>query len=61
MSGGRPPTNTLRENLSPPSEPCECGEDLEGELKGCAPNPPSTKWPGSSSKTVLAWSSNPGK
>lgn len=34
MSGGNPPTNTLRENLSPPSLPCECGDDRAGDPMG---------------------------
>lgn len=61
MSGGRPPTNTFLENLSPPSEPCEWGEDLEGELNGWVPRVLSTRWLGSSRRTGPAWSSNPEK
>lgn len=34
MSGGRPPTNTLREYRSWLSEPTECGEERAGELSG---------------------------
>ena len=55
MSGGRPPTNTLRENLSVTSEPCEFGDDLAGEPIGMVA--PSTKPPASS----VMWSSNPWK
>ena len=50
MSGGRPPTNTLREKRSPVSEACERGEEREGEVRGRpadrwrrgSPNPPSS-------------------
>lgn len=31
ISGGRPPTNTLREKRSVTSEPCEWGDDRAGE------------------------------
>lgn len=31
MSGGKPPTNTLREKRSFTSDPCECGDDLAGD------------------------------
>ncbi|MPD06068.1 hypothetical protein E2C01_101849 [Portunus trituberculatus] len=49
MSGGRPPTNTLRENLSPFSEPWERGEEREGDGSGTGAPSPSTRWPSSSS------------
>lgn len=42
MSGGRPPTNTLREKRSFTSELCDCGDDRAGELIGKlrpSPNP----------------------
>ena len=34
MSGGRPPTKTLREYRSWLSEPTECGDERAGELSG---------------------------
>lgn len=63
ISGGRPPTNTFRENLSPVSEPWLWGEDRDGELSGgggAAITCPSTRCDVGSSNRA-AWSSNPGK
>lgn len=34
ISGGNPPTKTLREKRSLTSEPCECGDERVGELIG---------------------------
>lgn len=31
ISGGSPPTKTLRENLSPLSDPCEFGDERLGD------------------------------
>lgn len=36
MSGGRPPTKTLREKRSPVSDPWLCGEERDGDDRGCA-------------------------
>lgn len=50
MSGGNPPTKTLREKRSPLSDPCECGEERAGEpswilLPSMKPPPPdSSVW-----------------
>lgn len=43
MSGGRPPTKTLREKRSVTSEPCDCGDERAGEpieMVGPSPKPP---------------------
>ena len=46
ISGGKPPTNTFLENRSPPSDPCECGDERAGDPSG--KEVPSTKPPASS-------------
>lgn len=46
ISGGRPPTNTLREKRSFTSELCDCGDERAGELIGNGK--PSAKPPDSS-------------
>lgn len=39
MSGGKPPTNTLREKRSVTSDPCEWGDDRAGEPMDGKVNP----------------------
>lgn len=44
ISGGSPPTNTLREKRSFVSDVCECGEDRDGEFIDNNPLDSSAMW-----------------